>query len=69
MDAGGEKMVAKWEYKVIPLPLNLVNSLEDKLTEISKEGWELVNIIESPSLRKYFKTETISFAILKKPIT
>ena len=57
------------EYKVTPLPLNIFNSLEDKLTKISQEGWELVNIIESPSLRKLFSTETTCFAILKKPKT
>ena len=56
------------EYKITPLPLNEVNSLDDRLTKISQEGWELVNIIESPSLKKYFKTATICFAILKKPI-
>ncbi len=59
-------MVTKWEYKVMALPLNDFNSFQKELSKIGEEGWELVNIIESPSLGKLFKTNSNCFAILKK---
>ena len=59
-------MVTKWEYKVDVLPLNDSNSFQEKLKKIGEEGWELINIIESPSLKKLFKFNSDCFAILKK---
>lgn len=59
-------MVTKWEYKVTALPLNNFDSFQKELTKISEEGWELINIIESPSLNKLFKINSNCFAILKK---
>lgn len=60
-------MTAKWDYKVIPLHKTDYGEFQKDLLQAGEDGWELVTIIESPSLRRSLGTGSDYFAIFKKP--
>jgi len=60
-------MTTRWEYLIIPLPMRDYNSLEEKLLENGRLGWELITIIQSSSLKNSLRIESDHFAIFKRP--
>lgn len=60
-------MKTQWQYKVIPLS-NDFTPFQEKLTEMGKESWELITIIQHAPLKRSLRTiDTEHFGIFKKP--
>ena len=78
MEAGMEKQLQKWEYKGVPVSLDVavsrlkarregttpsVDSIEDVLNQFGAEGWELVS-----AFIWEIEDEPLVFAVLKRPL-
>jgi hypothetical protein len=61
--------IAKYEYKIIPLP-KFINEAEEELNKMSSDMWETVNFFNVPNQDFKFETDknkiTLTFILLKR---
>src|ERR1043166_1294764 len=64
-----EAKIAKWEYKVVPVPNRTAKGIESVLKGLGEEGWEVANTIsDTQSYSHEHPVRTEIHLVFKRPV-